>query len=73
MMGMMGRSNDPAAMMQTVGQASGFVGAIGIALLVAGLLGWQGLSKKNWPGLGDALTAGEKLDRNEHTFAKRKA
>jgi hypothetical protein len=46
MMGMAGRSNDPAGMMQTVGEVSGLVGAIGIALFVAGLLGWQGLSKK---------------------------
>jgi hypothetical protein len=42
-----GRSSDPAGMMETVGQVSGVVGAIGIALLVAGLLGWQGLSKKS--------------------------
>jgi len=32
--------------MEDVGQVSGVVTAIGLALLVAGLLGWQGLSKK---------------------------
>jgi hypothetical protein len=47
MMGMAGRSNDPAGMMQTVGEVSGVVGTIGIALFIAGLLGWQGLSKKS--------------------------
>jgi hypothetical protein len=40
------RSTDPAGMMQTVGQVSGVVGAIGLALVIAGLAGWQGLSKK---------------------------
>jgi hypothetical protein len=39
-------SNDPAGMMRTVGQASGVVGAIGLALTIAGLVGWEGLSKK---------------------------
>ncbi|HEV3091724.1 MAG TPA: hypothetical protein VGX91_09855 [Candidatus Cybelea sp.] len=42
----MPRSNDPQSMMHEVGQVSGFVGAIGLALLIAGLFGWQGLSKK---------------------------
>jgi hypothetical protein len=46
MMGTAGHSTDPAGMMQTVGEVSGLVGTIGIALFVAGLLGWQGLSKK---------------------------
>ena len=46
MLGELGHASDPAEMMQTVGQVSGAVGAIGIALFVAGLLGWQGLSRK---------------------------
>jgi hypothetical protein len=32
------RSNDPAAMMQTVGMASGAVGALGVAMIVFGAL-----------------------------------
>jgi protein-S-isoprenylcysteine O-methyltransferase Ste14 len=43
---MIPRSNDPAAMMQTVGQVCGVVGTLGLLLAIAGLLGWQGLSKK---------------------------
>ena len=35
----MGRSNDPATMMQTVGTVSGAVGAIGIVLALLGLWG----------------------------------
>jgi vacuolar-type H+-ATPase subunit I/STV1 len=51
MAGQMARSTDPSGMMQEVGQVSGLVGTIGVALLVAGLVGWQGLSKKrNGPG-----------------------
>jgi hypothetical protein len=46
MMGQAGHSSDPGGMMATVGQVCGVVGVIGIALFVAGLLGWQGLSKK---------------------------
>lgn len=46
MAGQMARSTDPSGMMQDVGQVSGVVATIGLALLVAGLLGWQGLSKK---------------------------
>ncbi len=46
MAGQMSRSTDPSGMMQDVGQVSGVVATIGLALLVAGLLGWQGLSKK---------------------------
>jgi hypothetical protein len=46
MMGRASHATDPAAMMATVGQVSGVVGAIGIALFIAGLLGWRGLSKK---------------------------
>ena len=32
------RSNDPAAMMPTVGMASGAVGAVGVAMIVFGSL-----------------------------------
>jgi hypothetical protein len=39
MMGMMPRSNDPRAMMQTVGEVSGVVGAIGLVMAVFGLIG----------------------------------
>jgi hypothetical protein len=37
MMGMAPRSNDPQALMQTVGQVSGVVGGIGIVMLLVGL------------------------------------
>jgi hypothetical protein len=33
------KSNDPAALMQTVGQVAGVVGAIGIVMFVVGLVG----------------------------------
>jgi hypothetical protein len=33
------KSNDPAALMQTVGQVSGVVGGIGLVMLVIGLVG----------------------------------
>jgi hypothetical protein len=33
------KSNDPVAMMQTVGQVSGVVGVLGLVLLVFGLIG----------------------------------
>lgn len=46
MAGQMARSTDPSGMMQEVGQVCGLVGTIGVALLIAGFLGWQGLSKK---------------------------
>ncbi|HEY1630630.1 MAG TPA: hypothetical protein VGF56_04910 [Rhizomicrobium sp.] len=39
MLGMAPKSNDPAAMMATVGEASGVVGAIGLAMAVLGLIG----------------------------------
>ncbi|HZZ37214.1 MAG TPA: hypothetical protein VFE03_15945 [Caulobacteraceae bacterium] len=39
MMTMAGKSTDPAAMMQTVGQVSGVVGAIGLVMIVVGLIG----------------------------------
>jgi hypothetical protein len=35
---LMPRSNDPAAMMQTVGMVSGGVGGIGLVMIVVGLL-----------------------------------
>jgi TRAP-type mannitol/chloroaromatic compound transport system permease large subunit len=35
---LMPRSNDPAAMMQTVGTVSGGVGGIGLVMIVVGLL-----------------------------------
>jgi hypothetical protein len=33
------KSNDPAALMQTVGQVSGVVGALGLVMLIVGLIG----------------------------------
>jgi hypothetical protein len=36
---MMPRSNDPVALMQTVGQVSGVVGALGLVMLIFGLIG----------------------------------
>ena len=36
---MASKSNDPAALMQTVGQVAGVVGAIGLVMLVFGLVG----------------------------------
>jgi TRAP-type mannitol/chloroaromatic compound transport system permease large subunit len=36
---MAGRSNDPATMMQTVGQVSGAVGGIGLVMAIFGLIG----------------------------------
>jgi flagellar motor component MotA len=36
---MTGRSNDPAAMMQTVGQVSGAVGGIGLVMAIFGVIG----------------------------------
>jgi hypothetical protein len=44
--GQMGQSTDPSGMMTEAGQVSGVVGTIGVGLFVAGLFGWQGLSKK---------------------------
>ncbi|HWZ38589.1 MAG TPA: hypothetical protein VNY08_09840 [Bradyrhizobium sp.] len=39
-MGLMGsRSNDPVAMMQTVGMVSGVVGALGVVMAVFGFIG----------------------------------
>jgi hypothetical protein len=39
MLAMAARSNDPVAMMRTVGQVSGVVGFIGAAMAVVGLVG----------------------------------
>ncbi len=39
MLSMSPKSNDPAAMMQTVGQVSGVVGAIGLVMLIFGFVG----------------------------------
>ena len=39
MMGMAPKSNDPAALMTTVGQVSGVIGGIGIAMIVVGQIG----------------------------------
>ena len=39
MLGMAPRSNDPKALMETVGQVSGVAGAIGVVLIVLGLRG----------------------------------
>lgn len=39
MLGMAPKSNDPATMMQTVGQVSGVVGGIGVVMLIFGFVG----------------------------------
>ncbi len=39
MMGMAPKSNDPVALMQTVGQVSGVVGGIGFVMLIFGFIG----------------------------------
>ena len=39
MLGMAPKSNDPKTMLQTVGEVSGVVGGIAVAMLVAGLIG----------------------------------
>jgi len=39
MMGMAPRSNDPKAMMETVGEVSGAVGGIAVVMVVFGLIG----------------------------------
>ena len=39
MMGMAPKSNDPVALMQTVGTVSGVVGAIAIVMMVFGFIG----------------------------------
>jgi len=39
MLTMAPKSNDPAAMMETVGQVSGVAGAIGLVMIVFGLIG----------------------------------
>lgn len=39
MMGMAPKSNDPKALLQTVGQVSGAVGGIALAMVVFGLIG----------------------------------
>ena len=39
MWGMAPQSTDPKALMETVGQVSGVVGALGIAMIVFGFLG----------------------------------
>ena len=36
------KSNDPVALMQTVGTVSGVLGAIGIAMMAIGLIGKKG-------------------------------
>ncbi len=33
------RSNDPVSMMRTVGEASGAVGGLGVAMMIVGLIG----------------------------------
>jgi len=39
MMGMAPRSNDPKALMETVGEVSGIASAVGVVLIVLGLRG----------------------------------
>jgi hypothetical protein len=39
MMGMAASSNDPKALMQTVGQVSGVVGGLSLVMVVVGLIG----------------------------------
>ena len=38
-LGIAGKSNDPKALMETVGQVSGVAGAIGIVMIVLGMRG----------------------------------
>ncbi len=38
------RSNDPRALMETVGQVSGVVGALGLVMIVLGLIGKRRLA-----------------------------
>jgi hypothetical protein len=42
MMGLAGKSNDPQAMLRTVGEVSGAVAGIGAVMAVAGLIGRKG-------------------------------
>jgi hypothetical protein len=39
MLGMVPKSNDPAALMRAVGQVSGAVGGLSIAMIIVGLIG----------------------------------
>jgi hypothetical protein len=39
MLSIASRSNDPAALMQTVGQVAGAVGGLSIAMIIVGLIG----------------------------------
>ncbi len=39
MLGLASKSNDPTALMQSVGMVSGVVGAIGIVMAIYGLIG----------------------------------
>ena len=39
MLGMASKSNDPKTMLQTVGEVSGVVGGIALAMIVVGLIG----------------------------------
>jgi len=39
MMSIAGRSNDPVALMRTVGQVSGVVGALGLVMATVGFIG----------------------------------
>jgi hypothetical protein len=39
MLGMVPKSNDPAALMRTVGQLSGAGGGISVAMIIVGLIG----------------------------------
>ena len=39
MLGMAPKSNDPVALMQTVGTVSGVVGGLGIAMAIFGIIG----------------------------------
>lgn len=39
MLSIASRSNDPAALMQTVGEVAGVVGGLSIAMIIVGLIG----------------------------------
>jgi hypothetical protein len=39
MLSIASKSNDPAALMRTVGQVSGVAGGLGVAMIVIGLIG----------------------------------
>jgi hypothetical protein len=51
------RSNDPAALMSTVGQVSGAVGGISMAMIIVGLIGKKALTGWRRPDFCQAHAA----------------